>query len=194
MAAHQAGDDIPAEHREDAVREVDEAHHPHRHRQPDRNQIQHHREGETMEADADRSGERVRHQATRPRAFLTPRSPSRNSANLASPACGDGLEQGGRGSTPRRWRTRPSPREVQGSERAAGAQSECRRFDPRRSESEGPAWPEAVLRAGENSRSTRDAKRPYFTGYNCFQGSLTWGIVWNSTLASLPPTRSTRRI
>ena len=57
--AHQTGDDIAAQHREDAVRQIDKAHQPHRHRQPDRYQVQHHRKGEAVEADADGGRNRV---------------------------------------------------------------------------------------------------------------------------------------
>src|ERR1700704_3563138 len=35
--------------------------------------------------------------------------------------------------------------------------------------------------------------RSYFGGFSSFHGSFTWGIVSNSTLASLPSTFSTRR-
>ena len=58
---HQAGHHIAAEHREDAVRQVDKAHHPHRHRQPDRDQVEHHRKRDAVEADADDRGKGVAH-------------------------------------------------------------------------------------------------------------------------------------
>src|SRR5262249_29236803 len=60
----------------------------------------------------------------------------------------------------------------------------------------GATRPEAVTAYDvENTwAARRDAYRPHFAGFSSFHGSLTWGIVSNSTLASLPLTFSTRRI
>jgi len=55
---HGHGHDVAAERGEHAVREIDEAHEAHRHRQPDRHEVQHHREGAAVEQDADGGGER----------------------------------------------------------------------------------------------------------------------------------------
>jgi hypothetical protein len=50
---HQRDGDIAAEHRESAVREIDEIHHPEGHGQPDRQQEQQHAVGKAVEQDAD---------------------------------------------------------------------------------------------------------------------------------------------
>jgi hypothetical protein len=73
--SHQARHHIAAEHRKDAMREIDEPHQPHCHRQPDRDQVQHHGEGETVKTNADDRGQRVGHGApqTCPSPRLSPR-------------------------------------------------------------------------------------------------------------------------
>ena len=53
-AVHQRHGDVAADHGEAAVRQVDEIHHPERHRQPDRQQEQQHPVGEAVEQDAER--------------------------------------------------------------------------------------------------------------------------------------------
>ena len=50
---HQRDGDIAAEHREGAVREVDEIHQPERHRQPDRQHEQQHAVSEAVEQDTE---------------------------------------------------------------------------------------------------------------------------------------------
>ena len=50
---HQRDGDVAAEHGEAAVRQVDEIHHPERHRQPDRHQEQQHPVGEAVEQHAE---------------------------------------------------------------------------------------------------------------------------------------------
>ncbi len=52
-AVHQRDRDIAADHAEGAVREIDEVHHPERHRQPDRQQEQQHAVGKAVEQDAE---------------------------------------------------------------------------------------------------------------------------------------------
>ena len=51
VAVHQRHGDVAAGHREHAVREVDEAHQAHGHRQADRDDVQDHRVGEAVEQD-----------------------------------------------------------------------------------------------------------------------------------------------
>src|SRR5205823_519302 len=58
-AAHEARQHITAKHRKDAMRQIDKAHHAHRYRQADRDQVQHHRKGQAVKPDADKRGEGV---------------------------------------------------------------------------------------------------------------------------------------
>ena len=60
-AAHEARQHITAKHRKDAMRQIDKAHHAHRYRQADRDQVQHHRKGQAVKPDADKRGEGVAH-------------------------------------------------------------------------------------------------------------------------------------
>ena len=53
VAVHQRNGDVAAGHRERAMREVDEPHQPHGHRQPNRDDVQDHRVGEAKEQNAD---------------------------------------------------------------------------------------------------------------------------------------------
>jgi len=54
---HQRDGDVAAEHGEAAVRQVDEVHHPQRHRQPHRQQEQQHPVGKPVEQDARERGD-----------------------------------------------------------------------------------------------------------------------------------------
>ncbi len=53
IAVHQRHGDVAAGHGEHAVREVDEAHQAHRHRQADRDDVEDHRVGEAVEQDGE---------------------------------------------------------------------------------------------------------------------------------------------
>src|SRR5262249_57269530 len=53
IPVHQRHGDIAAEHRKSRVREVDEIHHPQRHRQADRQQEEEHAVGQPVEQDAE---------------------------------------------------------------------------------------------------------------------------------------------
>ena len=56
IPVHQRDGDVTAEHREAAMREVDEVHHAERDRQPDRQQEQQHAVGEAVEQNAEKRG------------------------------------------------------------------------------------------------------------------------------------------
>ena len=77
---HQRDGDVAAEHREGAVREVDEIHHPQRHRQPDRQQEQQHPVGEAVEQDADHGADHGGHGR---------QSRLRRIVRIAARGCGD---------------------------------------------------------------------------------------------------------
>ena len=64
--------DVAAEHGEAAVRQVDEVHHPQRHRQPHRQQEQQHPVGEAVEQDAEGRGDHRHAASSRPALVLHP--------------------------------------------------------------------------------------------------------------------------